>query len=249
MHFDWSTLALQTVNFAILVWLLNRFLYKPVLRVMDARRAEIDRQYAAAQDAATKAKENLAAIAAQRDMIADERAAALKSAAAEADQAASARHAQAERDAASLLDSARKTLAAERDQAMSDLRRTALDLAGEMARRLLAEAPAPLRMQAWLDRIERHLTALPKADREGLIGQHDRALTVVTAEALPPETAERWRQVLHHALGDGIDIAFESDPELIAGAELHFPNAVLRFSWTSALAALRAETEAHGDAR
>ena len=46
MHFDWSTLALQTVNFAILVWLLHRFLYRPVLRLLDARRTEIDKQYA-----------------------------------------------------------------------------------------------------------------------------------------------------------------------------------------------------------
>jgi len=42
MHFDWSTFALQTANFAILVWLLHRFLYRPVLRLLDARRAEID---------------------------------------------------------------------------------------------------------------------------------------------------------------------------------------------------------------
>jgi hypothetical protein len=46
MHFDWSTLALQTVNFAILVWLMHRFLYRPVLRLIDARRAEIDKQHA-----------------------------------------------------------------------------------------------------------------------------------------------------------------------------------------------------------
>ena len=71
----------------------------------------------------------------------------------------------------------------------------------------------------------------------------------MTAEALPPESTERWRQTLHHALGGRADIAFETDPELIAGAELRFPDAVLRFSWKSALAAIRAETEGHGDAR
>jgi len=53
MHFDWSTFALQTVNFAILVWLLHRFLYRPVLRLLDARRAEIDKQYAESHMAET----------------------------------------------------------------------------------------------------------------------------------------------------------------------------------------------------
>jgi len=38
-------------------------------------------------------------------------------------------------------------------------------------------------------------------------------------------------------------------PGWIAGAELHFPNAVLRFSWQSALAAMRAEIVGDGNAR
>jgi F-type H+-transporting ATPase subunit b len=41
MALDGWTIALQTVNFAILVWLLHRFLYRPVLRVIDARKAEV----------------------------------------------------------------------------------------------------------------------------------------------------------------------------------------------------------------
>ena len=56
MHFDWSTFALQTVNFAILVWLLHRFLYKPVLALVDARRAEIDRQFAEVHAAQAQAE-------------------------------------------------------------------------------------------------------------------------------------------------------------------------------------------------
>jgi hypothetical protein len=36
MRFDWGTFGLQTVNFAVPVWLLRRFLHKPVLRMIDA---------------------------------------------------------------------------------------------------------------------------------------------------------------------------------------------------------------------
>jgi hypothetical protein len=87
MHFDWSTLALQTVNFSILVWLLYRFLYRPVLRLLDARRAEIDKQYAEAHMAEAKAKDELAAVEADRGGIAAERAAALEQASAQAAEA------------------------------------------------------------------------------------------------------------------------------------------------------------------
>ncbi|MEZ5438197.1 MAG: hypothetical protein R3F12_07555 [Lysobacteraceae bacterium] len=38
MHFDVWTFGLQLINFIILVWLLQRFLYRPVLRLLDQRR-------------------------------------------------------------------------------------------------------------------------------------------------------------------------------------------------------------------
>ena len=251
MHFDWSTLALQTVNFAILVWLLHRFLYRPVLRLLDARRAEIDKQYAEAHMAEAKAKDELAAVEAERAGIAAERAAALEQASAQAAEAAAARRAQAEREAAELLDAARKALAAERDLALAEARRAALDLGTDIAGRLLAEMPMKLRAEAWLARIEEHLAALPQTERDALAQQlvDGAQLTVVTASALPAETAEAWRARLHRTLGDRVAIGFGTDRQLVAGAELHFPNAVLRFSWQSALAAMRAEVAGDGDAR
>ncbi|WOJ91330.1 hypothetical protein RZS28_08775 [Methylocapsa polymorpha] len=88
MRFDWWTFGLQTINFAVLVWLLHRFLYKPVLRIIDARRAEVEGQFAEASAAEAKAKNELAAIEAERAGIAGEHEAALKTAAAQAEEAA-----------------------------------------------------------------------------------------------------------------------------------------------------------------
>ncbi len=58
------------------------------------------------------------------------------------------------------------------------------------------------------------------------------------------ETAELGAPGCARALGDRVPITFEVDPELVAGAELHFPTAILRFSWQSALA-----VHARGDRR
>ena len=38
MLIDWFTVGAQVINFIILVWLLKRFLYKPILDAVDARR-------------------------------------------------------------------------------------------------------------------------------------------------------------------------------------------------------------------
>lgn len=252
MHFDWWTLALQTVNFAVLVWLLNRFLYKPVLRTVDARRAEIDAHYAALARADGETSARRAAIEGERAGIAAEREALLKAAASEAETAAASRRAAAERKAAALIEDARKTLAAERAAALGEARQVALDLGAELARRLLAELPAKQRAEAWLERVDQELAELPKSEQESLrvsLAEAGAVVTAVTASPLPDGVAEIWRARLGQRLGGGITVAFAVDAALVAGAELHFPTAVLRASWRTAIAALRAEVEAYDDAR
>ena len=51
MLIDWFTVAAQALNFLLLVWLLKRFLYQPVLDAINAREQRIALQLA---DAAAK---------------------------------------------------------------------------------------------------------------------------------------------------------------------------------------------------
>jgi F-type H+-transporting ATPase subunit b len=250
MHFDWPTIALQIVNFAVLMWLLQRFLYEPVLRMIGARKADIEQRHGSAKAAEDMAQAGLAEIEAGRASIAAGREAALKAAAAQAEEAAKARRAGAEREASAMLEAARGALAAEREKSLAEARKSALDLGTDIACRLLADVPAGRDGDAWLQRVEDYLALLPKEEVEALARQLDdhAAVTVVTASPLAGETAGMWRSRLQRLLGDKNTIAFDVNPDLIAGAELHFPGAVLRFSWQSALAAVRAEIDGHGGA-
>jgi len=54
MLIDWFTVGAQALNFIILVWLLKRFLYKPVLDAVDAREKLVATELADAD--ATKAE-------------------------------------------------------------------------------------------------------------------------------------------------------------------------------------------------
>ena len=76
MQFDLTTFALEVFNFLVLVWLLKRFFYQPVLAVIEARRAAgaaiLDRAEAA-QRAADAMKAECEARLKQADL---ERAAA-----------------------------------------------------------------------------------------------------------------------------------------------------------------------------
>ena len=249
MHLDWWTIGLQTINFAVLVWLLHRFLYKPVLAMLDARKAEVQRQFDAARAVEEKAKAQLASVESERAGIAAEREAALKAAAAQAQELAEARRAQAERDAQALVDATRKNLAQERGKALDEAKHVALDLGADFAQRLLAQVPMQYRAEAWMEHIEHHLSVMSLAER-GLLARQlvdGSKLSVVTACPLPSATVDQWRERIRKALGvsDGT-MTFEVNTDLIAGAELHFPTAILRFSWQSALMAARTEVGGHG---
>ena len=56
MELSWSTFFLEIVNFLVLVWILKRFLYKPVLDVIARRRAGIEKSLAEAQDKLAQAQ-------------------------------------------------------------------------------------------------------------------------------------------------------------------------------------------------
>src|SRR5580698_4504075 len=49
MPIDWFTVVAQAINFLILVWLLKRFLYKPILHAIDEREKGIATQLAQAE--------------------------------------------------------------------------------------------------------------------------------------------------------------------------------------------------------
>ena len=58
MLIDWFTVCAQAINFLILVWLLKRYLYKPVLAAIDARERKVAARIV---DAETQEKKTQAA--------------------------------------------------------------------------------------------------------------------------------------------------------------------------------------------
>lgn len=41
MQFDWTTFILEIINFLVLVWILQHFIYRPILAMLDARQQRI----------------------------------------------------------------------------------------------------------------------------------------------------------------------------------------------------------------
>ena len=78
MSIDWITVLAQLINFLLLVWLLKRFLYGPILAGIDAREAEIAQRINAAdtaQEQANAAKVHYQQLHAQLVAIQEEKVA------------------------------------------------------------------------------------------------------------------------------------------------------------------------------
>jgi F-type H+-transporting ATPase subunit b len=244
MHFDPWTLGLQLANFLVLVWLLHRFLYKPVLEIIAARKAATDKLIADAQ-AEKKAAEDLKrSLESQRAAIAQERDAALKTARDAADEERKAVLAKAHAEAETLRSEAGKAFDRERVEIVRTVGRDAARLAVSIARRLLQEAPAVSVQERLLDLVCDDVKALPADSKKHIaerVAANKNKPEVITATLLDRRAATRFAESLSAALGARATPLFRVDKALIAGVEVHFPFTILRRSWSEDLKRIEAE--------
>jgi len=237
MRFDGWTFLLQAINFLILAWLLQRFLYKPVQGVIAKRQAEVDQARAEAEHAKAAAEQSKQELDVRLAALGREREQALAQAHERAEAERKELLQRAQREADAMRDTARERLAAERREAASALHGEAARLGVEIGRRLLEASGTEGATLGLVERACAALQALPSAERDALLepGDGRRRMQVVTATDLGEAQRQRCRARLQGLLGDGLEIAFSTDPALLAGVELHFPHSVLRHSWRSGL--------------
>ncbi len=248
MSFSWSTFALQAVNFLVLVWLLKRFLFKPVGTIVAERKAEIARAQAEAEAARQSAEQARKNLESRQSQIEAERQGTIDQARAQLADERSKMIEAARADIEKLKAAAGKRLDEERDSAAREVIDRSIQIAIGLAQRLLQQFSAPGLEELFLNRVLDHLDHLGAAERAALLGQfgHDGGqLIVATAYPLGAEAEAKWRATLSERLGGHSQIAFATDKELIAGVELKFPHAVLRFSWRDALDDARRELNHH----
>jgi F-type H+-transporting ATPase subunit b len=247
MHLVW-TIGFQVTNFLLLLFLLHRYLWKPVRATIERRKKEIDDADAGVKARAKAADESRAAYEAKAAAADHERARLLAGTALAlaADRETVLANARAAADAEAVA--AREELGEERRAAAGELTDTTLDLALSLARKLLDEVRGAAIAGAFLDRICEHLDGLPADELASLRSELEARSTieVATAPALDDAARARLRARLAPYFGAAAKLDFVVDDALIAGAELRFPHARLGHSFQHSLAAARRELTAHG---
>jgi len=251
MHLDPWTLGLQAANFLVLVWLLHRFLYRPVLGIIAARQAAADKLTADVQAEKTAAESLRQSLESQRTANTQERDATLRQAREAADAERQAVLAKARTDAEALRSEAQKAFERERAEIVGSAGRDAARLAVSIVRRLLQDAPAVLAQDRMLDLVCEDVKSLPADSKQHIaerVAADERTPEVVTAVALDKRTAERFGERLSAALGAPSMPVFRVDPALIAGVEVRLPFTILRRSWSEDLKRIEAELNNDDDA-
>ncbi len=234
MTINWWTLGIQTVNIAVLVWLLGRFFWRPVAAIIEQRRATTQRTLADAAALRIQATTALAEIERTRASFGQEREAILAAARDAAEQARTARLQEAATDVAALVAASKQ--AAEKGQLAADAAwaERASQLAVEIAGRLLARLDGAAVRAAFLDWLLVEIRRLPDPARQAAAAEGV-GLEAVSSTALDPADQARYRTLIGDAFGAHPQIAFTADPALIAGLELHGPDFTVSNSWRADL--------------
>lgn len=223
MLFDWFTIVAQAVNFIILVWLMKRFLYKPILNAIDAREKRIAAELADADAKHAEAQKDRDEFQHKNEEFDQQRAALLSKATDEA---------QAERQR--LLDEARKAaddLSARRQETMRNdaenlnqaiSRRTRQEVFA-IARKALTDLATTSLEERMGEVFTRRLREMDGDAKTGLAKAFktasDPAIVRSTFD-LPTDQRATIQNALNETFAAEIPVRFETAPELISGIEL-----------------------------
>ena len=242
MTIDWVTIAAQIANFLVLVWLLKRFLFGPVVAAMDRREARIAQRLHEAAESRAKAEREAGHLSEARAHIEAQREALLAQARDAADGERRRLVAEARREVSRLRAEWVCQAHDERDAFLAEVRRRTAAHVYALARRVLADlADADLDAAA-AHAFLRQLDGLDEAAVERLAAAAAKGggrVSVLSARALPAALRRRLGDAVRRRLGD-VAVGFAERPELIVGFELRARGQVIAWSLEGYLEALEA---------
>jgi F-type H+-transporting ATPase subunit b len=248
MLIDWFTVGAQLLNFIILVWLMKRFLYQPVLDAIAAREKKIASELADAAAIQAKAQQQQDEFQQKNQVFDEERADLLQQArdAVKAERERLQTEAREEADAASAQRA--KTLLIDAQQLHAEIARHAQQQVFGIARRALGDLAGVDLEQRMCEVFIERLRAVEGPALATLhtaiqaVSPAEPALLRSAFELAAPQT-EAIQAALDDWFGDPVALNFEVAPELVGGLELRAKGQKLAWSISDYLGELSTDLE------
>jgi F-type H+-transporting ATPase subunit b len=250
MSVNWFTVVAQVVNFLILVWLLNRFLYGPIVAAIDRREQRIAERLQDAQRKCDAAAAEADAYRRQREELNAERERLLVEARLEAETLRSSLTEAARAEITAKQSDWRNDLEEEQEGFLRNLRRRTEQEFLTLARRALCDlANASLESQfiaVFLDKLG-DLDPQEKDAFQAALRQGNRRVIVRCRFELPPPLRRRVTKAIHEQVDADAEITFETTESLNCGIELRADSYVLGWSLDGYLDAIERHLRVHHD--
>lgn len=225
MQIDWLTVLAQAVNFLILVYLLRRFLYRPVMTAMARREAGIAQQLQEAASREAEAAREAAQHREQTEALARDRDALLGAAMKEVEERRKSMLEDVRQEVEASRAVWQKQLAREQTEFLRQFKPQAAAALTRATRQILADmADAELEQQL----IRTFVKRLETLDHDMLGSLRKSAhkagvIRVTTSFEADPDTHARIRRAIqHHLLDDKeTEIEFHHSPTLVCGIEIN----------------------------
>ncbi len=225
MQLDWTTFFLEALNFLVLVWILKRILYRPVLAVLDARQQRVQAEMAHAE----QLQQEAAALKQQYETRLDDWSKEREDARLQLEQELAKRRGAG-------MESIRQALADEEDKARARDAARAASHEAELVRQAAGEAygnasamllrlASPQLTASIVGILQEDLAALPDAEHEALrkagkmLGEQA-TVQIDSAHALDAPVVTNLAQALSVAAGKPLKVVVNLAPELIAGVRV-----------------------------
>jgi F-type H+-transporting ATPase subunit b len=231
-------LLVQIFNFAIVFVVLRAWIVKPIIGLLERRRAAIAQGL---EDARIASEARANAEQEAREIIARAQAEAqqkVREAADRAELAAREVQARADAEAAKIREDARLEVAQERDRTLMDVRGQIAALSMAAAQRLIGEALDERRQHVL---IEEFFSGVKSGKVVVLEGVAVRGASAEITSALPltPEEAETVKRDVLAKIGSQATVTFRVDPNILGGLVVRVGDKVLDSSVSGQLETMR----------
>lgn len=220
MEISWSTFILEIINFVILVWILQHFLYRPVLDVIARRREHVQKTL---QDAQKLREEADGLRQRYEGRLTDwnaEKEQAKQALNREIDAERAARLKQLEDELAREREQAEVTEQRRRDAARREIETQAIKQAGRFTTRLLERVSGPEVEARLIDAAVHELEQLPPEQRAALDLGSVESVGVESAFELGAGQRKALEDALRKLTGKALKLDFVVDTALLAGIRI-----------------------------
>jgi F-type H+-transporting ATPase subunit b len=218
--FDWFTVFAQIANFLILMWLLKRFLYKPVLKAIDAREARIAKLLSETEQSQIQIQIQQSEVTAKNKAFSKEREVLLAQVNTDAEALKGKLNEAARNDATSQRTKWITELKEEQQKLASDINKHAQQAVFSVARKTLKDL-SNLELDTQVAAVFiKKLARLDAQERQSFYADTHEPLTIRSAFPLSDNNKQTLVKAIETSLSPSLSIQFEVNSALVSGIEM-----------------------------